>query len=119
MLALARSAFLRSLAPAAAPVPLRLAPLAARTLCSAPEQGLKLQRLEGAHAGVVVFGLDRPHAKNALNKEMVDSFFEAMDSVRHDKWVESSMFFADATFLLWYAYICFSFVPILIIFFNK
>lgn len=34
---------------------------------------------------MVVFGLNRPAAKNALNVEMVDSFFQAMDSVRHDK----------------------------------
>jgi len=57
-----------------------------KTYCSAaPEQGFQVHRLAGEHEGIVIFGLNRPAAKNAINSDVLDSFFAAMDSVRYDK----------------------------------
>jgi len=55
------------------------------TSAAAAEKGFQLQRLEGKHEGIVVFGLNRAAAKNSINQDMLDSFRAAMASVRHDR----------------------------------
>jgi len=59
--------------------------VAFRTFCSKAEPSFQLERLTGKHEGIVVFGLNRPAAKNSINSEVLDGFYGAMDSVRHDK----------------------------------
>ena len=56
-----------------------------RMLSSQAEKCLQVERMTGKHEGIVVFGLNRPAAKNSINKEMLDGIFEAMESVRHDR----------------------------------
>ena len=40
--------------------------------------------LDGVDAGVVVFGLNRPEAKNSFSKNLVGQLCDAVDAVRFD-----------------------------------
>jgi len=65
--------------------PLSVRGSVSRLYSTASDEGFCVERLTGPHEGIVVFGLNRPAAKNSINTYMLDSFFSAMDSVRHDK----------------------------------
>lgn len=45
---------------------------------------VKLELLDGADAGVALITMDRPEAKNALGRQFVAEFRQAMDQVRYD-----------------------------------
>lgn len=49
------------------------------------DKDLIVDYLEDEHAGVVVFGINRPKAMNALSKNLVASMTEAIDAVKFDK----------------------------------
>lgn len=42
----------------------------------------KVELLDGEHAGVALFTMSRPEARNALGKQMMVEFRQAMDSIR-------------------------------------
>lgn len=46
------------------------------------EKSLQVSYLEGDLNGIAVFGFNRPKAKNALSKDLVDNFLCSLDSVR-------------------------------------
>eukprot|EP00095_Tigriopus_kingsejongensis_P007767 maker-scaffold154_size301342-snap-gene-2.19 protein:Tk07767 transcript:maker-scaffold154_size301342-snap-gene-2.19-mRNA-1 annotation:"methylglutaconyl- mitochondrial-like" len=56
-----------------------------RGIRSAGEADLQVQYLDGAHAGIVVLGLNRPQAKNSFSKNLVQLLSEAVEAVRFDK----------------------------------
>jgi methylglutaconyl-CoA hydratase len=45
---------------------------------------LRLERLEGDDAGIILLGLDRPAAKNALGRQLMDEFRRALADLRSD-----------------------------------
>merc|ERR1719167_1675035 len=46
---------------------------------------LVVERLEGENAGIVVFGINRPKAMNALSKNLVTQMEAAVNAVKFDK----------------------------------
>lgn len=44
----------------------------------------KVEMLDGDHAGVALFTMSRPEARNALGKQMMIEFRQAMDKIRFD-----------------------------------
>lgn len=62
---------------------------AARPLATAPapEQDLIVEYLEQEDHGIVVFGINRPKAMNALSKNLVKNLTSAIDAVKFDKTV--------------------------------
>lgn len=48
-------------------------------------QNLRLNYLEETDSGIVVLELNRPEAKNALNRTLASNFFRAIESVKYDK----------------------------------
>ncbi|KAJ0394209.1 hypothetical protein ATCC90586_009839 [Pythium insidiosum] len=67
----------------------RVAPVASRALSAsagAPSAELQfqVQHLDGEHEGVALFTMSRHAARNALGKQMMREFREAMDAVRFD-----------------------------------
>ena len=52
---------------------------------AAPEQDLVVEYLEEKDHGIVVFGINRPKAMNALSKNLVKNLNEAVDAVKFDK----------------------------------
>nr|XP_014433449.1 methylglutaconyl-CoA hydratase, mitochondrial isoform X2 [Pelodiscus sinensis] len=56
-------------------------------------QGVCLRKLlPGSQAGIVVLGLNRSHAKNALNKNLIKMMSKAMDALKSDKKVRTVIF---------------------------
>jgi methylglutaconyl-CoA hydratase len=45
---------------------------------------IRLERLAGADAGILLLGLDRPAAKNALGRQLMDEFRQALADLRVD-----------------------------------
>ncbi|HJV21171.1 MAG TPA: enoyl-CoA hydratase-related protein, partial [Holophagaceae bacterium] len=45
---------------------------------------LRIERLESADEGIVLLGLDRPAARNALGRELMAEFREALAALRFD-----------------------------------
>ncbi len=45
---------------------------------------IRLERLKGADEGLALLGLDRPEAKNALGRRLMDEFREALAELRFD-----------------------------------
>jgi methylglutaconyl-CoA hydratase len=45
---------------------------------------IRLERLVGEDAGIVLLGLDRPAAKNALGRQLLSEFREALTALRSD-----------------------------------
>jgi methylglutaconyl-CoA hydratase len=45
---------------------------------------LRLERLEGKDAGIILLGLDRPAAKNALGRQLMAEFRQALTDLRSD-----------------------------------
>eukprot|EP00058_Branchiostoma_floridae_P014337 XP_002599825.1 hypothetical protein BRAFLDRAFT_119346 [Branchiostoma floridae] len=52
---------------------------------TAPEEELQVQYLEGDSQGVVVFGLNRPEAKNAFSRNLAGLLKEALQAVKFDQ----------------------------------
>jgi hypothetical protein len=52
---------------------------------SAEKQDLIVDYLDGDRSGIVVFGLNRPQAKNSFSKNLVGQLIEAVEAVRFDK----------------------------------
>ncbi|KAM9329990.1 methylglutaconyl-CoA hydratase, mitochondrial [Gastrophryne carolinensis] len=46
------------------------------------DEELRVRYLEGEEQGIVVLGINRPHAKNALSKSLVKSMMKAVDSLK-------------------------------------
>lgn len=44
----------------------------------------KVELLDGEHAGVALFTMSRPEARNALGRQMMVEFRQAMDAIRFD-----------------------------------
>merc|ERR1719232_144982 len=55
------------------------------TAAPAPEQDLVVEYLEENDHGIVVFGINRPKAMNALSKNLVKNLSSAIDAVKFDK----------------------------------
>ena len=45
---------------------------------------IRLERLTGDDLGIVLLGLDRPEAKNALGRRLMDEFRQAITELRFD-----------------------------------
>jgi hypothetical protein len=62
------------------------APRAVRMLSAAAAAGehVKVEYLSGEDTGVALFTLDRPEARNALGRQLINEFRAAMDQVRYD-----------------------------------
>ena len=45
---------------------------------------IRLERLSGKDEGIVLLGLDRPEAKNALGRQLMDEFRQALAALRFD-----------------------------------
>ena len=50
-----------------------------------PDQDLVVEYLEQDDHGIVVFGINRPKAMNALSKNLVKNLSNAIDAVKFDK----------------------------------
>jgi len=59
--------------------------MAKRSYVEGEPDPLIVEYLEDQHAGVVVFGINRPKAMNALSKRLVADFTEAINAVKFDK----------------------------------
>lgn len=57
-----------------------------RGYCS-PGPDMVVERLTGDCEGITVFGINRPAAKNAISKNLLKEFKEAIDDVQHDRTV--------------------------------
>ena len=60
-----------------------------RQCSSAKGPDVVIEKLTGDHEGVVVFGLNRPAAKNAMSKNLVKEFREGISAIQHDKTVRA------------------------------
>ncbi|KAL9822564.1 methylglutaconyl-CoA hydratase, mitochondrial isoform 3-T4 [Geothlypis trichas] len=56
------------------------------------EEELRVRYLDDEHKGIVVLGLNRSHAKNALSKNLVKMMSKAMDALKSDKKVRTVVF---------------------------
>ncbi|XP_020600514.1 methylglutaconyl-CoA hydratase, mitochondrial-like [Orbicella faveolata] len=55
-----------------------------------------LRYLEGKHEGIALFVMNRPDAKNAMSKNFLRMFIDAIDCVKFDKKVRTVIFKSDA-----------------------
>ncbi|KAM9820625.1 methylglutaconyl-CoA hydratase, mitochondrial [Neosynchiropus ocellatus] len=62
---------------------------AARHYSSDPKDDLKVRYLDGEDAGIVVVGLNRPKAKNAISKNLVKMMSEAVEDIKKNNKVRS------------------------------
>lgn len=63
------------------------APRSSRMLSAAAGSAaghVKVEYLSGDDAGIALFTLDRPEARNALGRQLINEFRQAMDQVRYD-----------------------------------
>uniref|UniRef100_A0A8C3L9U8 AU RNA binding methylglutaconyl-CoA hydratase n=1 Tax=Chrysolophus pictus TaxID=9089 RepID=A0A8C3L9U8_CHRPC len=56
------------------------------------EEELRVRYLDEEHKGIVVLGLNRSHAKNALNKNLLKMMSKAVDALKSDKKVRTVIF---------------------------
>ncbi|NXE25861.1 AUHM protein, partial [Ardeotis kori] len=56
------------------------------------EEELRIRYLDDEHKGIVVLGLNRSHAKNALNKNLLKMMSKAVDALKSDKKVRTVIF---------------------------
>nr|XP_034956174.1 methylglutaconyl-CoA hydratase, mitochondrial [Zootoca vivipara] len=73
-----------------------LPPSAARGYSSEAKAGgeeeLRVRYLDDEHKGIVVLGLNRAHAKNALNKNLIKMMSKVMEALKSDKKVRTVIF---------------------------
>lgn len=74
-----------------APVKSSFAPNRAvfRQYSSDPKDDLRVRYLDGEDAGIVVVGLNRPKAKNAISKNLVHMMYEAVEDIKKNNKVRS------------------------------
>ncbi|NXU50949.1 AUHM protein, partial [Turnix velox] len=53
------------------------------------EEELRVRYLDDEHKGIVVLGLNRSHAKNALSKNLIKMMSKAVDALKSDKKVRT------------------------------
>ncbi|XP_076217419.1 methylglutaconyl-CoA hydratase, mitochondrial-like isoform X2 [Aptenodytes patagonicus] len=58
----------------------------------AKEEELRVRYLDDEHKGIVVLGLNRSHARNALNKNLLKMMTKAVDALKSDKKVRTVIF---------------------------
>ncbi|XP_061481795.1 methylglutaconyl-CoA hydratase, mitochondrial isoform X3 [Rhineura floridana] len=58
----------------------------------AGEEELRVRYLDDEHKGIVVLGINRAHAKNALNKNLVKMMSKVMEALKTDKRVRTVIF---------------------------
>ncbi|XP_076219314.1 methylglutaconyl-CoA hydratase, mitochondrial isoform X2 [Aptenodytes patagonicus] len=56
------------------------------------EEELRVRYLDDEHKGIVVLGLNRSHAKNALNKNLLKMMTKTVDALKSDKKVRTVIF---------------------------
>ncbi|KAK9408291.1 methylglutaconyl-CoA hydratase mitochondrial [Crotalus adamanteus] len=56
------------------------------------EEELRVRYLDEEHKGIVVLGINRAHAKNALNKNLIKMISKVMDALKTDKKVRTVIF---------------------------
>ncbi|XP_039222441.1 methylglutaconyl-CoA hydratase, mitochondrial [Crotalus tigris] len=56
------------------------------------EEELLVRYLDEEHKGIVVLGINRAHAKNALNKNLIKMISKVMDALKTDKKVRTVIF---------------------------
>ncbi|XP_062985518.1 methylglutaconyl-CoA hydratase, mitochondrial isoform X2 [Elgaria multicarinata webbii] len=56
------------------------------------EEELRVRYLDDEHKGIVVLGINRSHAKNALNKNLVKMITKVMEALKTDKKVRTVIF---------------------------
>ncbi|GAB0204861.1 methylglutaconyl-CoA hydratase, mitochondrial [Grus japonensis] len=56
------------------------------------EEELRVRYLDDEHKGIVVLGLNRSYAKNALNKNLLKMMSKAVDALKSDKKVRTVIF---------------------------
>ncbi|KAF7250341.1 Enoyl-CoA hydratase domain-containing protein 2, mitochondrial [Varanus komodoensis] len=56
------------------------------------EEELRVRYLDDEHKGIVVLGINRAHAKNALNKNLVKMMSKVMEALKTDKKVRTVIF---------------------------
>ncbi|XP_058022834.1 methylglutaconyl-CoA hydratase, mitochondrial isoform X3 [Ahaetulla prasina] len=56
------------------------------------EEELRVRYLDDEHKGIVVLGINRAHAKNALNKNLIKTISKVMDALKTDKKVRTVIF---------------------------
>lgn len=49
------------------------------------KEEFRLERLTGEETGIVVFCMNRPQAKNAISKNLLAGFYEAIENVKYDR----------------------------------
>ena len=54
-------------------------------LYSTLKENFVVERLYGKHEGIVVFGINRPEAKNSFDQDTSRKFVDAIASIRHDR----------------------------------
>ncbi|CAL1568205.1 unnamed protein product [Knipowitschia caucasica] len=62
---------------------------AKRHYSSDPKEDLRVRYLDGEDAGIVVVGLNRPKAKNAISKNLVKMMYDAVDDIKKNNKVRS------------------------------
>ncbi|XP_042365068.1 methylglutaconyl-CoA hydratase, mitochondrial [Plectropomus leopardus] len=69
----------------------RLSALGARTrhYSSDSKEDLRVRHLDGEDAGIVVVGINRPKAKNAISKNLVKLMFETVEDIKKNNKVRS------------------------------
>uniref|UniRef100_A0A8C5LGU2 AU RNA binding methylglutaconyl-CoA hydratase n=1 Tax=Leptobrachium leishanense TaxID=445787 RepID=A0A8C5LGU2_9ANUR len=59
------------------------------------EDELRVSYLEGEEQGIVVLGINRPHAKNAISKNLVKSMMKTVDSLKSNNKVRTVILKSD------------------------
>ncbi|XP_073431441.1 methylglutaconyl-CoA hydratase, mitochondrial isoform X2 [Dendrobates tinctorius] len=61
------------------------------------EEELRVRYLEGEEQGIVVLGINRPHAKNAISKGLVKSMLKAVDLLKSNNKVRTVILRSEVT----------------------
>ncbi|XP_053150561.1 methylglutaconyl-CoA hydratase, mitochondrial isoform X2 [Hemicordylus capensis] len=56
------------------------------------EEELRVRHLDDEHKGIVVLGINRAHAKNALNKNLIKTISKVVEALKMDKKVRTVIF---------------------------
>ncbi|XP_029941460.1 methylglutaconyl-CoA hydratase, mitochondrial [Salarias fasciatus] len=76
----------------AAPQCSRLGVVATRRYSSDHKEDLRVRYLDGEDSGIVVVGMNRPKAKNAISRNLVKLLFEAVEDIKKNNRVRSVIF---------------------------
>lgn len=55
-----------------------------QTTAASKSDEFRLDRLTGDETGIVLFRMNRPHAKNAISKSLLAGFYDAIEQVKQD-----------------------------------